>query len=170
MYVIPATVMSSYCLYLICDCHSKERLKLILWRNIKWLIVASQSSRIIFRTILKVLILRTLLSEEEAETVSSLPSCGRTTPQQWEGWETSVGFIQLWGRPWGPHHWANMSRATKRKHVTREVEQDLTLPQQGQTIVKVRIVPPRTTLSQWMSNNPYQSLTTLGRSRSGLVL
>jgi len=30
-----------------------------------------------------------------------------------------------------------MSRATKRKHVTREVEQDLTLPQQGQTIVKV---------------------------------
>ena len=31
-----------------------------------------------------------------------------------------------------------MSRATKRKHVTREVEQDLTLPQPGQTIVKVR--------------------------------
>ena len=30
-----------------------------------------------------------------------------------------------------------MSRATKRKHVTREVEQDLTLPQQGQIIVKV---------------------------------
>lgn len=30
-----------------------------------------------------------------------------------------------------------MSRATKRKHVTREVEQDLILPQQGQTIVKV---------------------------------
>jgi len=30
-----------------------------------------------------------------------------------------------------------MSRATKRKHVTREVEQDLTLPQPGQTIVKV---------------------------------
>lgn len=30
-----------------------------------------------------------------------------------------------------------MSRATKRKHVTREVEQDLSLPQPGQIIVKV---------------------------------
>ena len=42
-------------------------------------------------------------------------------------------------RPWGLQS-VNMSRATKRKHVTREVEQDLTLPQQGQTIVKVRIL------------------------------
>jgi len=30
-----------------------------------------------------------------------------------------------------------MSKATKRKHVTREVETELTLPQEGQSIVKV---------------------------------
>jgi len=30
-----------------------------------------------------------------------------------------------------------MSSATKRKHVTREVEQDFSLPEEGQTIVKV---------------------------------
>ena len=32
-----------------------------------------------------------------------------------------------------------MSKATKRKHVTREVETELTLPQEGQSIVKVEI-------------------------------
>ena len=80
----------------------------------------------------EIVLVRIVFSVLRGERGETLPVC--SVQAGLSSWEKDK-CLSWW--PWGRHS-PNMSRATKRKHVTREVEQDLTLPQPGQQIVKVR--------------------------------